>query len=173
MDGDIGGKVPCSSLVVDSVLLIGMVDEKFEHRYSKGCVMGLLTSGAKHVPTVLGLADGEFCDGVWQGYANYCLRLSPTDKADVCTGNPLPGIKGCERIEAALPFLAQFFQLGPLVDSLADLFPGGVSRKSDGVGLDVKEAFKTYVEDGAQMTASSASARATATDAERILVQIL
>ncbi|KAI8571360.1 hypothetical protein RHMOL_Rhmol01G0114100 [Rhododendron molle] len=59
-----------------------------------------------------------------QGYANYCLRLSSTDKADACTGNPLPGIKGCEKIDETLPFLAQFFQLDPL----------GVSRKSDGVG---------------------------------------
>ncbi|KAI8572495.1 hypothetical protein RHMOL_Rhmol01G0203600 [Rhododendron molle] len=41
------------------------------------------------------------------------------------------------------------------------------------VRLEVKEAFKTHAEGGAQMTASSATAGATTTDAERILVQIL
>ncbi|KAG5531865.1 hypothetical protein RHGRI_026466 [Rhododendron griersonianum] len=41
------------------------------------------------------------------------------------------------------------------------------------IPLDVKEPFKTYAEGGAQITASSATAGATAVDAERILEQIL
>ncbi|KAI8555522.1 hypothetical protein RHMOL_Rhmol01G0209900 [Rhododendron molle] len=137
-----------------SAMLFGILFSKFDSQtrlHHVDCSRSLVQKSCSSRNYVL-LSDFQNCDAFshtnpdfsggagnvrrhWrQGYPNYCLRLSPTDKADACTGNPLFGIKGCEKIDEALPFLAQFFQLGPLVGSPADFFPGGVSRKSDGVG---------------------------------------
>ncbi|KAI8572493.1 hypothetical protein RHMOL_Rhmol01G0203600 [Rhododendron molle] len=117
-----------------SAMLFGILFSKFDSQTRLHHVNCSRSLERNQIGAVVSVIWWFWSSVVKQGYPNYCLQLSPTDKADACTGNPLSGIKGCEKIDEALPFLAQFFQLGLLVGSPADLFPGGVSCKSDGLG---------------------------------------
>ncbi|KAI8571362.1 hypothetical protein RHMOL_Rhmol01G0114100 [Rhododendron molle] len=81
-----------------------------------------------------------------QGYANYCLRLSSTDKAvDSSVVHKLEW-----DVLLRMGEFGPFIFVVPLLLRLATPFF---------VRPDVKEAFKTYAEGGAQMTASLATTR--------------